>query len=66
LAEALDVDGDGGEDVLEVGLGLAPVAAVAHAVAVGTYHNPPEKAVVLCVDEKSGAGPLPADDAGRA
>ena len=35
LAEALDVDGDGGEDVLEVGLGLSPVAAVAHAVAVG-------------------------------
>ena len=35
LAEALDVDGDGGEDVLEVGLGLPPVAAVAHAVAVG-------------------------------
>ena len=35
LAEALDVDGDGGEDVLEVGLGLPAVAAVAHAVAVG-------------------------------
>jgi hypothetical protein len=35
LAEAFDVDGDGGEDVLEVGLGLASVAAVAHAVAVG-------------------------------
>ena len=35
LAEALDVDGDGGEDVLEVGFGLSPVAAVAHAVAVG-------------------------------
>ena len=30
---------------------------------VGLYHNPPEKAVVLCTDEKSqmpGAGPLPA------
>ena len=35
LAEALDVDGDGGEDVLEVGLGLPAVAAAAHAVAVG-------------------------------
>ena len=35
LAEALDVDGDGSEDVLEVGLGLPAVAAVAHAVAVG-------------------------------
>ena len=35
LAEALDVDGDGGERVLEVGLGLASVAAVAHVVAVG-------------------------------
>ena len=34
LAEALGIDGDGGEDVLEVGLGLPPVAAVAHAVAV--------------------------------
>jgi transposase len=39
---------------------------------VGLYHNPPEKAVVLCVDEKSrdpGAGPVPAgaaDDAGHA
>src|SRR6266508_3324223 len=30
---------------------------------VGLYHNPPERAVVLCVDEKSrdaGAGPVPA------
>ena len=35
LAEALDVDGDGGEDVLEAGLGLPAVAAVTHAVAVG-------------------------------
>jgi hypothetical protein len=35
LAEALDVDGDGGEDVLEVGLGLASAAAVAHVAAVG-------------------------------
>ena len=35
LAEAFDVDGDGGEHVLEVSLGLAPVAAVAHAVAAG-------------------------------
>jgi hypothetical protein len=35
LAEAFDVDGDGGQDVLEVGFGLAPVAAVTHAVAVG-------------------------------
>jgi hypothetical protein len=34
-AEALDVDGDGGQDVLQVGLGLSPVAAVAHAVAAG-------------------------------
>ena len=39
---------------------------------VGLYHNPPEKAVVLCVDEKSrhpGAGPVPAgaaDDARHA
>ena len=36
-AEALDVDGDGGQDVLEVGLGLSPVAAVAHAAAVGEF-----------------------------
>jgi hypothetical protein len=35
VAEALDVDGDGGQDVLEVGLGLPAVAAVAHAVAAG-------------------------------
>jgi hypothetical protein len=30
---------------------------------VGLYHNPPERAVVLCVDEKSpdpGPGPVPA------
>src|SRR5688572_9422200 len=39
---------------------------------VGLYHNPPERAVVLCVDEQvpdPGAGPLPAgpaDDAGPA
>lgn len=38
---------------------------------VGLYHNPPEKAVVLCVDETGadpGAGPLTAgaaDDAGH-
>ena len=25
---------------------------------VGLYHNPPEKAVVLCVDEKSGTQAL--------
>jgi len=35
LAEAFDVDGDGGQDVLQVGLGLSPIAAVAHAVAAG-------------------------------
>jgi hypothetical protein len=35
LAEAFDVDGDGGQDVLQVSFGLSPVAAVAHAVAVG-------------------------------
>jgi hypothetical protein len=35
LAEAFDVDRDGGQDVLEVGLGLPAVAAVAHAVAAG-------------------------------
>jgi hypothetical protein len=35
LAVASDVDGDGGQDVLQVGLGLSPVAAVAHAVAAG-------------------------------
>jgi hypothetical protein len=35
LAEAFDVDGDGGQDVLQTGFGLASVAAVAHAVAVG-------------------------------
>ena len=35
LAETFDVDGDGGQDVLQVGLGLSPVAAVAHAVAAG-------------------------------
>lgn len=31
-AEALDVHGDRGEDVLQVGLGLSPVAAATHAV----------------------------------
>ena len=35
MAEAFDVDGDGGQDVLQVGFGLSPVAAVAHAVAAG-------------------------------
>src|SRR5262245_34611584 len=35
LAEALDVDRDGGQDVRQVSLGLAPVATVAHAVAGG-------------------------------
>src|SRR5512146_249774 len=35
LAEAFDAGGDGGQDVLQVGLGLAPVAAVADAVAAG-------------------------------
>ena len=35
LAEALDVDRDGGQDMLQVGLGMSPVAAVAHAVAAG-------------------------------
>jgi hypothetical protein len=35
LAEPFDVDGDGSEDVLEVGFGLPSVAAVAHAVAMG-------------------------------
>src|SRR4051812_2224685 len=34
-AEALDVDGDGGQDVLDVGLSLSSVAATAHTVAVG-------------------------------
>jgi hypothetical protein len=34
-AEALDIDGDGRQDVLDVGLSLSSVAAVAHAVAVG-------------------------------
>ena len=32
--DALDVDGDGGEDVLDMGLGLAAVAGLSHAVAV--------------------------------
>jgi hypothetical protein len=35
MAEALDVDRDGGQDVLEVGPGLPAVAAVAHVVATG-------------------------------
>jgi hypothetical protein len=30
-AEAFDVDGDGGEHVLQVGFGLSAVAAAAHA-----------------------------------
>src|SRR5262249_35607770 len=34
-AEALDVDGDGGQDVLDVGLFLSSVAAASHAVSVG-------------------------------
>jgi hypothetical protein len=39
---------------------------------VGLYHNPPEKAVVLCVDEKAQiqaldrSQPVPGDDAGGA
>jgi hypothetical protein len=37
VAEALDVDGDGGQDVLQVGLGLSPVAAAAHAVTAGDF-----------------------------
>ena len=35
LAQAFDVDRDGGQDMLQVGLGLSAVAAVAHAVAAG-------------------------------
>jgi hypothetical protein len=35
LAGPFDGDGDGREDVLEAGFGLAAVAAVAHAVAAG-------------------------------
>ena len=35
LAEAFYVDRDGGQDMLQVGFGLSPVAAVAHAVAAG-------------------------------
>ena len=31
---------------------------------VGLYHNPPEKAVVLCVDEKSQVQAYPGDDPG--
>ena len=34
-AEALDVHGDSGEDMLQVGLGLSPIAAPTHAVPVG-------------------------------
>jgi hypothetical protein len=34
-AQALDVHGDRGEDVLQVGLGLSPVAAATHAVPMG-------------------------------
>jgi hypothetical protein len=37
LAEPPVVDGDGGVHVLEVGLGLSPVAAVADAVAAGEF-----------------------------
>jgi len=37
LAGALDGDGDGGQDVLRAGPGLAPVAAVAQAVAAGGF-----------------------------
>jgi hypothetical protein len=35
LAEAFDVDRDGGQDMLQVGLGLSSAAAVAHAVTAG-------------------------------
>lgn len=35
LTEAFDVDGDCGQHVLQMGLGLPAVAAVAHAVVVG-------------------------------
>ena len=31
---------------------------------VGLYHNPPERAVVLCVDEKSGIQAYPGDNPG--
>ena len=31
---------------------------------VGLYHHPPERAVVLCVDEKSGIQAYPGDDPG--
>jgi len=34
-AETLDIDGDCGQDVLDVGFALSSVAAAAHAVAVG-------------------------------
>jgi hypothetical protein len=34
-AEAFDVDGDGGEHVLQMGFGLSVVAAAAHAMTVG-------------------------------
>ena len=34
LAEAFDAVGDGGQDMLQVGLRLSSVAAMAHAVAV--------------------------------
>nr|WP_246076268.1 hypothetical protein [Amycolatopsis cihanbeyliensis] len=36
-AEAFDVDGDGGEYVLQVGFGLSSVAAAAHVVAVDEF-----------------------------
>jgi hypothetical protein len=39
VAEALDVDRDGGEHVLQVGSGLASVAAVSHAVAVAELYR---------------------------
>jgi len=49
LAEAFDVDGDGGQDVLQVGLGLSPVAAVAHAVAAGELADGARDAGPHCI-----------------
>jgi transposase len=47
-------DGDGAvPDVLELAAGV-----LAGAAGVGLYHNPPDKAVVLCVDKKSGTQAL--------
>jgi hypothetical protein len=56
--DAFDVDGDGGEDVLDVGLGLAAVAGLSHAVAVDELVDGALDAGAHCVVGLPGSGLL--------